>query len=1000
MNLSNPYIAGNPVGGTPNFIGRADILREVVRVLRHPAQNAIVLFGQRRIGKTSVLQQLTEQLPKEGPFHSVYFDLQDKAAWPLARVLTEIARTIADALHLPAPDLGSDPAWAFHKEWLPAVLKDLSVSEQNPSSLVLLFDEFDVLADPKGGQAGAELFPYLRQLMALDPTRLQFVFVIGRKVEDLESIALSLFKGTQALRVSLLDHDDTLQLARLSEQNESLHWAPDALEKVWELTHGHPFLTQQLCSRVWENLYDDDPSNAPAVMPEDVEQAIPKTLEASRNTMEWIWGGLPPAERVVISALAKMGNEPITQEQLEQMLRESGVRVVIRELQNAPQLLQDWDLLEPVDGGFQFKVELLRRWLLKYKPLNRVQEELDRLIPLAENLYQAAMAYYRAGQADMAENQVRQAVASNPNHARANELLADILISKGEIDDAIKVLRALFENQPVNARPRLVEALFKKIEREKDEIEHINLYRQILAVDSRHPRASKQVAEYERAQRQQEMALELAKLQTLENEKRYREALELVKELAGKYNEERDWQPEVERIAQKVNLAEIYQQAIEALHKGNKEAAIQEFVHVLTVEPRYEEATRFLHQAINGEDIPAFKLQIQNLQKEINDLRELKTFKQLTILKLQNVNLRNSCQQADRQIEKLQNEKQSLQSTNKELKLKIQILEAENERQKKNVRSGPPAVSPKDLPASASRPAPPAVPLRAENQTLQPNTKSPSSSPQTVANKVSSSPLTPLPAPSLRPENQTSQPNTKKPSSSEPIPTPNKSSSSNPFDYLRILFWVFFARHHLEKYQKVYGEDSLQSVGNRLAFSLIWLPLVLPTLALGLETLPSSDIAWLPAIYLWISGGISLVWLLSVWLAAWLNETNQASGVAIIVTFSIAGGIAGSIASSMTFSIAFGVAFGMIFGVAVRIASILASNLVQKVAGGVILPILVIILTGKVAGVVAVVMAFIVATYMDDESKWIKAGIFTLGLLAYGFLLWFCYFGGWRVFSG
>ena len=31
----NPYIAGNPVGGSPAFIGRADV--------RRPAENAIVL---------------------------------------------------------------------------------------------------------------------------------------------------------------------------------------------------------------------------------------------------------------------------------------------------------------------------------------------------------------------------------------------------------------------------------------------------------------------------------------------------------------------------------------------------------------------------------------------------------------------------------------------------------------------------------------------------------------------------------------------------------------------------------------------------------------------------------------------------------------------------------------------------------------------------------------------------------------------------------------------
>ncbi len=47
----NPYVAGNPVDDSPTFIGRADVLREVVRVLRRPQDNAIVLYGQRRIGK-------------------------------------------------------------------------------------------------------------------------------------------------------------------------------------------------------------------------------------------------------------------------------------------------------------------------------------------------------------------------------------------------------------------------------------------------------------------------------------------------------------------------------------------------------------------------------------------------------------------------------------------------------------------------------------------------------------------------------------------------------------------------------------------------------------------------------------------------------------------------------------------------------------------------------------------------------------------------------------
>ena len=41
----NPYIAGNPVGDSPAFVGRTDVLRDVLRVLRRPQDNAVVLYA-------------------------------------------------------------------------------------------------------------------------------------------------------------------------------------------------------------------------------------------------------------------------------------------------------------------------------------------------------------------------------------------------------------------------------------------------------------------------------------------------------------------------------------------------------------------------------------------------------------------------------------------------------------------------------------------------------------------------------------------------------------------------------------------------------------------------------------------------------------------------------------------------------------------------------------------------------------------------------------------
>ena len=299
----NPYIAGNPVGNSKAFVGRADVLREVQRILERPQENAILLYGQRRIGKTSVLQYLQAQLSQQSGRHSLYFDLQDKAQLSLDQVVCELARYIADCLQIPNPDLGEHAADAFRETWLQEILQALPADE----SLTLLLDEFDVLADPQGFQAGKEFFPWLRQLIAQDPQRLNFVFVIGRNVNDLDSISKSLFKSVKSYPVSLLNRKDTESLIRLSEVDNSLQWADESIEKIYQLTNGHAYLTQQLCSHVWEDLVDEE-----QVGVEDIETVIDDTLSASRNMFEWLWDGLPPAGRIVISALAEAGERPIT----------------------------------------------------------------------------------------------------------------------------------------------------------------------------------------------------------------------------------------------------------------------------------------------------------------------------------------------------------------------------------------------------------------------------------------------------------------------------------------------------------------------------------------------------------------------------------------------------------------------------------------------------------------------------------------------------------------
>lgn len=353
--LINPYIAGNPVHGNMGFFGRRGVLRQVERILAAPGQNAVVLFGQRRVGKTSILLQLQHSLPPE-PYTVIYHDLQDKARLPMGELLSELADELTFALNLEdCTEPFDDQGRAFQRNFLPQVYDHLQDPNQR---LVLLFDEFDVLDVVQrerlpDNAAANQLFPMLRRWMREEP-RLAFVFALGRNLHDLDGEFLSTFKGSQTVRVSVLTRDEAIELIT---SPESLRYSDDAIERIVTLTNGHPHLTQLLCSLCFDRAcdqHDELPSAIPSITESDVDALVPLLFSRGENIFAWIWDGLPPAERIISSALAELftdDNMTATEDEIEAALRNEGIRVITRDLQISPKNLVEWQLLEEHEKG-------------------------------------------------------------------------------------------------------------------------------------------------------------------------------------------------------------------------------------------------------------------------------------------------------------------------------------------------------------------------------------------------------------------------------------------------------------------------------------------------------------------------------------------------------------------------------------------------------------------------------------------------------------------------
>jgi hypothetical protein len=191
-------------------------------------------------------------------------------------------------------------------------------------------------------------------------------------------------------------------------------------------------------------------------------------------------------------------------------------------------------------------------------------------------------------------------------------------------------------------------------------------------------------------------------------------------------------------------------------------------------------------------------------------------------------------------------------------------------------------------------------------------------------------------------------------------------SPVNPFDYLSLLWWVLVMPQQLQAYRKIFGQEDERRVGNWLISTLIWWPLLVPTLILGLELWPSSTRAWWPEIYLSFSALLVGAWLLTGRLQI---KKNVAIGIAILVSASMAVlvsvGVAGIVAGSVTGDVVIGVAM-IVASFIIIFASV---GLAVVVAGEVA-----IIVTGIIGVGTAVGVAIGVAILMSDFVVGFVAG--------------------------
>ncbi|MBE2222259.1 MAG: ATP-binding protein, partial [Anaerolineae bacterium] len=280
--IDSPYIIGVPLTEQQEiFIGRAGISAQIEQLLLDRRRPPLLLYGQRRVGKTSLLNNLGRLLPST--IIPLFVDLQGPASrskneasflYNLARGMRRSARQREISVpELTRETLAVDPFSQFD-EWLDEVEEALA-----PNFALLMLDEFEVLAEAleNGRLEESSILGMFRHLIQHRP-RFKVLLSGSHTLDEFQRWSSYLI-NVQVVHIGYLSQTETLQLVEHPVQDFSLRYEPAAAQRVVDLTNGHPFLVQLLCAEIVALKNEQPPVNRRLASVADVETAVPEALQ-------------------------------------------------------------------------------------------------------------------------------------------------------------------------------------------------------------------------------------------------------------------------------------------------------------------------------------------------------------------------------------------------------------------------------------------------------------------------------------------------------------------------------------------------------------------------------------------------------------------------------------------------------------------------------------------------------------------------------------------------
>ena len=374
--MINPFQYGGVVGKDA-FCNRQKELADLVKAMKNSER--LFVYSERRIGKTSLIRQALERLPKR-QFLSAYIDLwptdgEESFAIASAKAIAEsMASTAGRMLEtarqffgrltpLISADAAGNPqiSFEFARSGIktPDLVEVLSapgkIAAKRERRVVIVFDEFQRILEYSSDLAERSLRTAIQNQKGVS-----YIFLGSRKhliQEMFVDQSRPLYRAGGHYPLGPISTQDWLPFIRDRFRGSDKLISDSLIRSICQRTGGHPFYTQHLCHAIWEIC-----ETGSQVTEETIECATRLLLDRESYAYTALWESLAPNQRRFLMGIAgePEGVKVFASDFLQRYNLRSPSNV-----QRAVEPLLTRDVIDRSDGSYVIGDPFFKIWIMQ-----------------------------------------------------------------------------------------------------------------------------------------------------------------------------------------------------------------------------------------------------------------------------------------------------------------------------------------------------------------------------------------------------------------------------------------------------------------------------------------------------------------------------------------------------------------------------------------------------------------------------------------------------------